>query len=216
MRVSAEQCLHSTKGFSAPPTAPPASRLGVPKALGGDTAGTSAPNSPKGYPTAREAVLSNKTGGWRMAGAALARGLAGHRSVGGEQLLSFASLGFLGLSFPHSFLSVGFFPLPFLFSFLSSLDLNPRVFSLLPFPFSPANPPAGERASGRVVLSRWPGLNRNDLSAKESPTEGESACPASSVRVRASPGAQRDARKPQQSACCWSRFQSFLGERTHF
>ena len=52
-----------------------------------------------------------------MAGAALARGLAGRRSVGGEQLLSFASLGFLGLSFPHSFLSVGFFPLPFLFSF---------------------------------------------------------------------------------------------------
>ena len=168
MRVSAEQCLHSTKGFSAPPTAPPASRLGVPKALGGDTAGTSAPNSPKGYPTAREAVLSNKTGGWRMAGAALARGLAGHRSVGGEQLLSFASLGFLGLSFPHSFLSVGFFPLPFLFSFLSSLYLNPRVFSLLPFPSSPANPPAGERASGRVVLSRWPGLNRNNLSAKSS------------------------------------------------
>ena len=50
-----------------------------------------------------------------MAGAALARGLAGHRSVGGEQLLSFASLGFLGHSFPHSFLFVGFFSFRFSF-----------------------------------------------------------------------------------------------------
>ena len=68
--------------------------------------------------------------------------------------------------FSPLFLVCWFFSLPFLFSFESSLYLSPRVFSLLPFPFSPANPPAGERASGRVVLSRWPGLKRNNLSAR--------------------------------------------------
>ena len=156
MRVSAEQCLHSTKGFSAPPTAPPASRLGVPKALGGDTAGTSAPNSPKGYPTAREAVLSNKTGGWRMAGAALARGLAGHRSVGGEQLLSFASLGFLGLAFPHSFLCVGFCPSGSLCLLKLSL---PEPTRFLPFtlPILPRQSPCGgasQRPCGAQPLAR--------------------------------------------------------------
>ncbi|KAK4810900.1 hypothetical protein QYF61_013308 [Mycteria americana] len=46
----AEQCLHSVKAFSAPHTAPPASRLGVHKKLGGDTAGRADPNGPKGYP----------------------------------------------------------------------------------------------------------------------------------------------------------------------
>ena len=36
----AEQCLHRGKAFSASHTAPPASRLGVRKKWGGDTAGT--------------------------------------------------------------------------------------------------------------------------------------------------------------------------------
>ena len=39
----AEQCLHSVKAFSVSHPAPPASRLGVGKELGGDTAGTSDP-----------------------------------------------------------------------------------------------------------------------------------------------------------------------------
>jgi len=41
----------------------PASRLGVHKQLGGDTAGTADPNWPKGYPTPYNIVFSNKTGG---------------------------------------------------------------------------------------------------------------------------------------------------------
>ena len=156
MRVSAEQCLHSTKGFSAPATAPPASRLGLPKAPGGDTAGTSAPNSPKGYPTAYEAVLSNETSKWRLAGAALARGLAGHRSLGGEQLLSFASLVFLGLSFPHSSLCVGFFPSVSLFLLKLSL---PEPTRFLPFalPILPRQSPCGgasQRPCGAQPLAR--------------------------------------------------------------
>lgn len=44
-------------------------------------------------------MLRNKTGGVKLAGAAVARGLAEHRSVGGEQLCSFASLVFLGFIF---------------------------------------------------------------------------------------------------------------------
>ena len=53
----AEQCLHSVKGFSAPHPAPPASRLGVHKKLGGDTAGTADPKWPKGYPTSYDAAI---------------------------------------------------------------------------------------------------------------------------------------------------------------
>ena len=42
--VIAEQCLHRVKAFSASHPTPPASRLGVHKKLGGDTAGTADPN----------------------------------------------------------------------------------------------------------------------------------------------------------------------------
>lgn len=35
-----------------------------------------------------------KLGGWRLAGAVIAQGLAGHQSVGGKQLFSFASFVF--------------------------------------------------------------------------------------------------------------------------
>ena len=40
----AGQGLHSVKAFSASHATPPARRLGVPKELGGDTAGTADPN----------------------------------------------------------------------------------------------------------------------------------------------------------------------------
>ena len=42
--VTAEQCLHRVKAFSASHTTPPASRLGVHKKLGGDTVGTADPS----------------------------------------------------------------------------------------------------------------------------------------------------------------------------
>ena len=188
---------------------------GGPRRWQGTQRGHLPPAPQRGIPQHRRPCSAIKPGGggWRglpLLGDCLAVG----RLVGSSCFL-LHPLFFLGFLFP-TLPCVLVFSLPFLFSFESSLYLKPRVFSLLPLPFSPANPPAGERASGRVVLSRWPGLNRNNLSAKELPTEGESARPASSVRVRASPVAQRDARKPQQSACCRSRFQSFLGELRHF
>jgi len=62
-------------------------------------------------------MLTNKTRG-KVGGGAAARGLAGHRSVGGEQLLSFASLVFLEFYFPLSLL-----PFP-LFSLLLKLLLS--------------------------------------------------------------------------------------------
>jgi len=42
--VIAEQFLNKVKAFSASHTAPPVSRMGVHKKLGGDTAGTADPN----------------------------------------------------------------------------------------------------------------------------------------------------------------------------
>ena len=42
--VTAEQRLHRVKAFAASHPTPPASRLGVHKKLGGDTAGTADPN----------------------------------------------------------------------------------------------------------------------------------------------------------------------------
>ena len=46
--VTAEQCFHRVKAFSAPHTTLPVSGLGVHKELGGDTAGTADPNLTKG------------------------------------------------------------------------------------------------------------------------------------------------------------------------
>ena len=62
-------------------------------------------------------MLSNKLGG-RLARGAAAQGLSGQLSVGGEQLLSFASLVFLEFYFPLSLL-----PFP-LFSLLLKLLLS--------------------------------------------------------------------------------------------
>ena len=56
--VTAEQCLHRVKAFSASHTTPPASRLGVHEKLGGDTAGTADPNCPKGYSIPYDVMLS--------------------------------------------------------------------------------------------------------------------------------------------------------------
>jgi len=56
-------CLHRVKAFSASHTDPPASRLGVHKKLGGDTARTADLNSPKGYSTPHDIMLSNKSWG---------------------------------------------------------------------------------------------------------------------------------------------------------
>jgi len=60
-------------------------------------------------------MLSNKTGG-EHGREATAWGVAGHQSVGGRQLLSFASLVFLGFYFPVSL--VGGFFLTIFFQFL--------------------------------------------------------------------------------------------------
>jgi len=63
-------------------------------------------------------MLSHKTRG-RVSWGAAAQGLAGHRSVGGEQLFSFAALFFLGfyLSVFVIFLFITFFLLLILFYF---------------------------------------------------------------------------------------------------
>ena len=97
--VVAEQCLRSIKAFSVSQPAAPASRLGVHKKLGGATAGTADPNCPKGYSILYNVMLRNKTEGVKLAGAAIARGLAEHPWAGGEQLFSFASLVCLGFYF---------------------------------------------------------------------------------------------------------------------
>lgn len=61
---------------------------------GGGTAGTADPDRPKGCSSPCDTTLSSKTG----RGAA-AQGWARHHSVGGEQLVSLASLALLGSHF---------------------------------------------------------------------------------------------------------------------
>jgi len=106
--VTAGQCFHRAQACPAPPTAPPASGLGVPVGLGGGTARTADPDRQKGCPTPHGVTLSSKDGG-KFGRGVTVRGLAGHRSVDGEQLFLFASLVFLGFYFPLSLLL--FFPL---------------------------------------------------------------------------------------------------------
>ena len=94
--------------------------------------------------------------------AALAGGLPGHRSLGGQHLLSFASLLFLGLYLPLSCL----FVVVSSYTFLLLLKLSsPEPTTFLPFrlPLLPLHPTEEERASSGVVLSCPPGLNRNNL-----------------------------------------------------
>jgi len=86
--------------------------------------------------------------GWRLVGAAISRGLAGHQSVGVKQLFSFASLVFLFIFFPLSLL---FFP-SFFSQSLNCHYVNPRVFSLLPFQSSSTSHWVVEWASTCVVL----------------------------------------------------------------
>ena len=57
--VAAEQCSHRVKAFCASHTALPASRLGVHKKMGGDTAGTADPNCPKGCSIPYDIMLSS-------------------------------------------------------------------------------------------------------------------------------------------------------------
>ena len=61
--VIAEQFLNKVKAFSASHTAPPVSRMGVHKKLGGDTAGTADPNWPKGYPLPYDVIHSKQSSG---------------------------------------------------------------------------------------------------------------------------------------------------------
>jgi len=90
-------------------------------------------------------MLSNKLGG-RLARGAAAQGLSGQLSVGGEQLLSFASLVFLEFYFflfvIFLFITI-FFIIVIHFNYENVLYLNPQVFSLLPFQFSSPHPAAG-------------------------------------------------------------------------
>ena len=66
---TAEQRLHRAKAFSASHPTPQASRLGVHKELGGDTAGTADPNWPKGYSILYDMSCSAyKAGGRRRKG----------------------------------------------------------------------------------------------------------------------------------------------------
>lgn len=58
--AAAKPCLHSVTAFSCSPSVPPASRLGVGKSLGGDTAGAADPNWPKGRSLPHDIMLSNK------------------------------------------------------------------------------------------------------------------------------------------------------------
>ena len=78
---------------------------------------------------------------------AAAQGLAGHWSVGSEQLLSYASLDFLGVDFSLCYFIYNFIIIIIitiiilllifiLFQLLNCSYLNPRVLSLLPFQFS--------------------------------------------------------------------------------
>jgi len=82
----------SIKGFCAPLPALPVRRLGVPKALGGDTTATADSPLPEGRPTVCHAGLSSEA-----AGVEVGSGLAGPCLGAGEQLLSCASLVWLGL-----------------------------------------------------------------------------------------------------------------------
>jgi len=59
----AEQSLYRVKSFSPVPAPTKTSRLGVGKRLGGDTAGTTDPNCPRGYSIPRDVFLSNKSSG---------------------------------------------------------------------------------------------------------------------------------------------------------
>lgn len=86
-------------------------------------------------------MLSDKAGrGWRLTGAALALGQAGHRLVGGERLFSFASLFFsLSLVSPPSFKKS------------IKLSLSPAIiFCIFTLPILPAIPLG---RSGHVA--RW-------------------------------------------------------------
>ena len=72
---------------------------------------------------AYDIMLSNKTGGWRYAGAAVAQIFAGHGSIGGEQLSSFATFVVLEYCFPFSLCCVFILKLCFVL-FCSIINLS--------------------------------------------------------------------------------------------
>ena len=65
MFVTAEQCLHRAKAFSASHPTPPVSRQGVHKELGGDTARTADPNDQRDIPYHMTSRSAYKAGGRR-------------------------------------------------------------------------------------------------------------------------------------------------------
>jgi len=69
-----------------------------------------------------------------LAGVASAWELAGHQSVGSEQLFSFASLVFLGFSFSLFVIFILYIIITIvIFQLLNCFYLNAQLFSLLPF-----------------------------------------------------------------------------------
>lgn len=80
--VIAEQCLCSVEGFSVSHAALPASRLGAHNSWQGTT-----PTEQRDIPHHTTSKSAVKLGGWRLAGAVIPQGLAGHQSVGGKQLV---------------------------------------------------------------------------------------------------------------------------------
>lgn len=126
--------LHRAKAFPAPGAALPARGREVPQQPGGDRPRT----DPKGWPTARNVLLCNTTGG-----AGTAQGQAGHQAAGGGQLyctaLALYSLLFGSLPFP-SYWTV----------FISN-------HKFLPFSPTPILSPIPPCVGGCVVLSCPPG-----------------------------------------------------------
>lgn len=94
--VTAEQRLPSTQGFAAPRAALPAGWRCT-RCWEGTQQGHLTPIDQRDLLHHTTQGSAIKLGEWRLAGAALAQGLAGHRSVRGKQLLAFASLVSLGL-----------------------------------------------------------------------------------------------------------------------
>lgn len=117
------------RAFSAPHITLSASRSGVHKLLGGDTAGTVDPSDPRDIPANAMPCSATITEG-RLAGSPLLRDWLGWLS----NFFSFASPAVLGVYFCY---------FPYLFPFAcfvfnySTLHHNPRLLSLLHFPSSP-------------------------------------------------------------------------------
>ena len=110
--VTAEQCLHSVKAFSAPHTAHQQGGWGCTSSWDRTQLGELTPADQRDSPhhiTSRSAIKT----GWKFARAAIAWVQAGHRCVGGEQLFLLHHLFFLGLVWFFPPLGCFFFSLSF-------------------------------------------------------------------------------------------------------